>query len=138
MTTAVLHPFLQAAERDLALFNVSQLAVLHVRWWLVRLLRVVVYPIFLVLAQFVPFIFRQHLALLIPRLPDISAPADLAFAKDALLLYHESMKAYGRFCVFRRLARDVLDEIDEQLDSLEFVTSNKEFLDKAVADIQQR
>jgi len=138
MATAVLHPFLEAAERDLALFNVAQLAASHVRWWVLMVVRVVVFPVFLVLAQFVPFIFERHLALLIPRLPDVRGADDLALVKDALMLYHESLKAYAAFCLFRRKASDMLDDIDEQLDSLEFIASNRQFLDGALAHIERR
>lgn len=137
MTTAVLHPFLQAAERDLALFNVAHLAASHVRWWVLMLVRIAVYPVFLILAQFVPFIFERHLTLLIPRLPDVQASEDLALVKDALTLYHESLKAYSTFCIFRRKAAEMLEGIDEQLDSLEFISRNKEFLDGAIAHIER-
>lgn len=138
MTTAVLDPFFQAAERDLALFNVAQLAKAHVRWWLGVILSVLVYPIFVVIAQFVPFVFRRHLALLTPHLPEVRSANDLAVARDALLLYHECLKLYARYCFFSKDADEVLDDIGEHLDSLEFVTGNKEFLDKAVAQIEQR
>jgi hypothetical protein len=139
MTAAALHPFLEAAERDFALFNVAQLAASHVRWWLVLLLWVILFPIaILPLAQVVPFLFRRHVALAIPHLPNIDNPADLAWVKDVLTLYHESLKVYARFSLFRRQAQDVLDELDEELDSLEFVTTHKDFLDKAVAQIEQQ
>lgn len=138
MTAAALNPFIEAAERDFALFQVAQLAGTRIRWWVGLILRAVVFPFFVVLAQFVPFIYSRHIALLVPLLPDVQSPRDLAFAKDALTLYHVSLKEYSRFCLFQRRAEATLDEIEEQLDSLEFVTANKEFLDRAVAQIERR
>jgi hypothetical protein len=138
MTAAALHPFVAAMERDWPLFNVAQVAASQMRGSVLFLLRVLLFLPIVILAQFVPFIFRRHLALLIPRLPDVHNPADLAWVKDALVLYYESIKAYSPFCVFRGQMREMLDEVDEQLDSLEFAASHKEFLDKATAQIEQQ
>jgi len=138
MTSAVLHPFIDAVERDWPLFNVAQVAAAQMRGWLLFVLRVLLFVRIVVLAQFVPFVFRRHLALLIPSLPNVHSPADLAWVRDALVLYHESLKAYARFCLFRSQINEMLDEVDEHLDSLEFVASHKDFLDKATAQIEQR
>lgn len=138
MTAAALHPFVQAVQRDWPLFNVAQLAASKMHSGLVLVLRILAFFPFLLLAQVVPFIFRRHLALLIPGLPNVQSPGDLAWVKDALVLYHESLKAYSRFSVFRAQANEMLEEIDEHLDSLEFITSHKDFLDRATAQIEQR
>lgn len=138
MTTAALHPFIEAAERDAALFNVAQLAASRVRWWLGTMLRVVAFPVFLLLAQFAPFIIRQHVALVVPHLPNVTDRKDLAWVKDALALYHDALKAYAPFCLFRQVSASVLEEIDEQLDSLEFVAAHDNFLQETVAQIERR
>lgn len=138
MTAAALHPFVQAVERDWPLFNVAQLAAARMHGVLVVVLRIFLFVPFVLLAQFVPFIFRRHLALLIPSLPDVHSPADLAWVKDALVLYHESLRAYSRFSAFRREANDMLEEIDEQIDSLEFIAGHRDFLDKATAQIERQ
>lgn len=135
MTTTALHPFIEAAERDAALFNVAQLAASRVRWWLGTALQVVAFPVFLLLAQFAPFMIRRHVALVVPHLPNVTNRADLAWVKDALTLYHEAMVAYAPFCLFRREAASVLEELDEQLDSLEFVAAHDAFLQETVAQI---
>lgn len=136
MTTAALHPFIEAAERDSQLFGVAQLVDSHVRWWFGLLLRVLGFPLFLVAAQAAPFVFRRHLALVLPQLPNVTDRTDLAWVRDALTLYHESLKAYAPFCLFRRTARELLEEIDEHLDSLEFVAANDDFLRETVAKIE--
>lgn len=138
MTTAVLGPFAAAAERDFAFFNVAQIARSQLRWSFRLLMLVFVAVPFFVCAQVVPFVYRRHLALLVPQLPHIQSEVDFAFVKDALTLYYFSLREYARYCLFKRQALDLLDEIEEQLDSIEFVSANKQFLDSAVAQIHRR
>ncbi len=138
MSTTILHPFAQLAERDTALFNVAQIAASHARWWLAWVLLVILFPFFLLFAQFVPFVFRTHLATLFPLLPRVTDRNDLAWVKDVLILYCETIKVYKPFCFFRRQADDLIDEIDEHLDSLEFVAANDQYLQGAVAQIEQQ
>ncbi|OGI39020.1 MAG: hypothetical protein A2140_07930 [Candidatus Muproteobacteria bacterium RBG_16_62_13] len=138
MSTTILHPFAQAAERDAALFNVAQIAASNARWWLAWVLLVVMLPFILVLAQTVPFVFRPHLAILFPLLPRVTSRVELAWAKDILTLYCETLKIYKPFCLFRRQTNELIDEIEEHLDSLEFVAANEQFLQGAVAKIEQR
>jgi hypothetical protein len=137
MTTAALQPFVQAVARDWPLFNFAQAAAVQMRSGVVLMLRVLLFAPFLVVAQFVPFIFRRHLRLLMPLLPDVKSEADLAWVKDVLVICYESLKAYNYFCVFRPQMRAMLDQVDEHLDSLEFIAPNREFLESAVARIER-
>lgn len=133
-----LREFSQRAEHDAAFFNVSQTINSGLRGLVWILLRVVLFVPFVAFAQVTPFVFRRHLALILPHLPEVTDPQDLAWLKDAFTLYHETLKGYQPYCLFRHTTRETLDELDEQIDSLEFVITNAAFLRETLDQIEQR
>ncbi len=136
--TFALREFSQYAEHDAAMFNVAQTVATRLRGLVWIILRVILFVPFLVFAQVTPFMFRRHLALILPHLPDVTDPKDLAWLKDAFTLYYVTLEEYRPYCLFRRTTRELLDELDEQIDSLEFVTTHAEFLRETIDHIEQR
>ncbi len=140
--TSVVHDFALVAERDAVLFRIGELVYARVQWWLWTLVRplllLVAFPIFLVFAQIAPFIFRKHLNVITPHMANITDRAALSWLKDAFTLYFVAMKEYRRFCIFRERADALLDDLDEEIDSLKLVLDQGIMLDQVVKQIQNQ
>ena len=136
--TLALREFSQRAEQDAAFFNVSQTINSGLRGIVWSVVRVLMLIPFLIFAQVAPFALRRHVALILPHLPEVTDPHDLAWVKDVFTLYYETLKGYQPYCLFRPTTRDLLDKLDEQIDSLEFVIDNAAFLRETLDQIEQR
>jgi len=136
--TIALNEFTNFAEQDSRLFfGVQQAAQAHVRGLLV-VLAWLLYPIFFILAQVAPFALKSHVEKILPVLPYIEDAKTLAWLRNAFLLYHEALKAYEPHSFFRRRMRSLIDELDEQIDSLTFVSENQQYLEQALRDIENK
>jgi hypothetical protein len=130
--------FISAADQERVFFGIAQAARSHMRWWLWLLVAVLVYPAFFVFAQVVPFVFGNHVNLIKPYLPSVTDRTSLIWLKDAFTLYHAALTDYRRVCLFRGRVDAILDELDEEIDSLELVLERGKFLQDTAAEITRR
>ena len=130
--------FIATAEQDNVLFGVVQSTRTQVRSWLWLLAAIFLYPLFLVFGQLAPFVFRKHLDAIKPYLPAVTDRSSLSWLKDAFTLYHMALKGYRHVCLFRGHLDALLDDLDEEIDSLEFVLGQEKFLQETVAEITHR
>lgn len=84
-----------------------------------------------------PFIYRKHLSVIFSALPYIKERESLSWLKDAFMLYYYSLKGYRPFCLFRGSIDALIDELDEQVDSLSFSLENQTFLQSAIGAIEK-
>lgn len=136
--TIAMKSFIATAEQDNVFFGVVQVIRSQVRSWLWFLVAVFVYPVFVVIAQVAPFIIRNHLDAIKPYLPAVTDRPSLAWLKDAFTLYHMALKGYRYVCLFRGRLDALLDDLDEEIDSLEFVLGQEKFLQETVAEITHK
>lgn len=137
-TTIAMQSFIATAEKDNVLFGVVQSTRTQVRSWLWLLAAIFLYPLFIFFGQLAPFIFRKHLDAIAPHLPAVTDRATLAWLKDAFTLYHMALKDYRSVCLFRGRLDALLDDLDEEIDSLELVLGQEKFLQQTVAEITNR
>ena len=136
--TIAMQSFIATAEQDNVLFGVVQSTRTQVRSWLWLLAAIFLYPLCLFFAQLAPFIFRKHLDAIKPYLPAVTDRATLAWLKDAFTLYHVALKGYRNISLFRGRLDALLEDLDEEIDSLEFVLQQDKFLQETVAEITHR
>lgn len=91
----------------------------------------------LILAQLYPISMRKTLREVGPLLPDVQDTAALETLRDALLLALGAGRFYSRVCLLQRKMNDVLDEIEEHIDSLNLVLESPEAL-QALLDEGER
>ena len=130
--------FIATAEQDNRFFGMVQVARSKAQGWLWSLVAKIVYPLFVLVAQFAPFVIRKHLDAITPYLPAVTDRATLEWLKDAFTLYHMALKDYRSVCLFRGRLDALLDDLDEEIDSLEFVLGHDKFLQETVAEITHR
>ena len=139
--TVAIENFARVAEQDNYLFNVLGLVRSGLRWWVAVVIRVllspIMYPLIFVLAQFSPFVIRKHLQTIVPHLPEITDRASLQWLKDAFTLYYFSLKEYRPFCFFRGRLDALLDDLDEDIDSLAFALENDSFVKETIDQIKR-
>lgn len=129
--------FVAVAEQDGRIFfGVLQAAQTMVSWWLRVILVGLLFIPVVIFAQIVPFLFRRHLAIIFPLLPDVKERESLAWVKEVLLLYYHVLKGYRTFCLFRRSINALMDEVDEHIDSLSYALEHAGFLQHAVEKIE--
>lgn len=85
---------------------------------------ILLFPITLISAQFVPSVFAKHINIIVPALPFIKDKKTLHWIKDVFLLYYYTLKEYKKFSLFRTRINKLIEEIDEHIDSLEFSLNN--------------
>ena len=136
--TIAMQSFIATAEQDNVFFGVAQAARSKVRSWLWLLVAIFIYPVFLVVAQVAPFAIRKHLDAIKPYLPAVTDRASLAWLKDAFTLYHLALKGYRHVCLFRGRLDTLLNDLDEEIDSLEVVLGQEKFLQETVAEITRK
>lgn len=96
-------------------------------------------PTLFIFAQVAPILFKNHLDKIIPHLPYIDDFNVLSVIKDIFAIYFYALKSYRPFCVFtRNKLDDLVDELDEHIDSLEYVVKKHELLSTAVDKIEAR
>lgn len=100
------------------------------------LLLTILFPLALIVAQFVPVIFGRHIKLILPHLPYIKDTKTLLWIKDIFLLYYYSLKEYRRLCLFKKGINSLIDEVDEQIDSIEFFLNNRQQLQNVIESIK--
>ena len=99
----------------------------------------IIIPFLFIFAQVAPILFKNHLNKIIPYLPYIDDFNVLSVIKDIFAIYFYALKDYRPFCIFtRNKLDDLVDELDEHIDSLEYVIKNHEFLSAAVDKIEAR
>ena len=136
--TIAMQSFIATAEQDNVLFGVANVARSHVRTWLWLLVAIFVYPVFLIIGQLAPFVMRKHLDAIKPYLPSVTDRATLAWLKDAFTLYYMALKGYRHVSLFRGRLDALLEDLDEEIDSLEFVLVQEKLLQETVAEITHR
>ena len=125
MNTATFDQFVDYAREDTQFFNATfQVTKKITDRWVYFIARVVLFVPVLIFAQITPFVFRRHIKVIVPLLPYIQDQKALLWIKDAFTLYYHSLKGYRPFCLFRRSINDLIDELDEHLDSISFVIEN--------------
>jgi hypothetical protein len=141
--TAAIENFARVAEQDNYLFNILGLVRSGVRWWVAVVIRIVlapiVYPLVVIFAQFSPFVIKKHLQTIVPHLPEITDRSSLQWLKDAFTLYYFSLKGYRPFCLFLFRGRldALLEDLDEEIDSLAFALENDTFLTETIEQIKR-
>jgi len=99
----------------------------------------IIIPILFIFAQVAPILFENHLDKIIPYLPYIDNFNVLSMIKDIFAIYLYTLKGYRRLCIFTRNKLDnLIEELDEHIDSLEYVIENHEVLSAAVDKIETR
>lgn len=92
--------------------------------FLFSLLATLLFPIALIFAQIVPFVFYKHINIIVLALPFIKDEKLLKWIKDVFLLYYYTVKEYKKFCLFRKRISRLIEDIEEHIDSLEFALNN--------------
>jgi hypothetical protein len=129
--------FTRLAARDSQAFSVVQITESAPNW-LLRLLIAPAYLFFFIYAQFAPFIFRKHLEVIFPALPYIKERESLYWLRDTFRLYYHTLKFYRSASLFRPQVDEILDRLDEEIDSLNFALQNEPFLKQVIETIEQR
>lgn len=136
-TSVSFNKFMSLAEQDGRIFySMLQAAKSMAGWWLRAILLVFLFPLLLIFAQISPYIFRSPLNKIFPLLPYIKDKNSLNWLKDTFLLYYYTLKGYKPFCLFRKPVNSLMDELDEQIDSLSFSLKNQDFLQHAIENIE--
>lgn len=129
--------FVALAEQDGRIFfGVLQAAKSFAGWWLRVILVIFLSIPLLIFAQIVPFIFRKHLSTIFPALPYIEKEESLHWLRDTFLLYYYALKGYNTFCLFRKSINSLIDELDENIESLEFALEHRSSLQKTIESIE--
>lgn len=136
MNTATFDQFVDYAREDTQLLNTAFNATKkYADKWVYFIVKAVLFLPVLIFAQITPFVFRKHISVIIPLLPYIQDREALLWIKDAFTLYYHSLKGYKPFCLFRGSINDLIDELDEHLDSISFVIENGPALRQAIDTI---
>jgi len=97
----------------------------------------IIIPTLFIFAQITPILFKNHLDKIIPHLPNIDDFNILSIIKDIFTIYYYALKGYRPVCIFTRNTLDeLIDELDEHIDSLEYAIKNHEFLSTSVDKIE--
>lgn len=140
-TAATFNEFVRLAEQDSKFFAAMLQAMKSLKgslwtWWLRWVLLVFLAPFLWLIAQLVPILFKQHLQIVFPILPYLKERESLILLKDVFLLYHEVLKGYRELAIVGRKRFDFLiEDLDEQIDSIEFVLENQPFLENALSHL---
>jgi hypothetical protein len=89
-------------------------------------------------AQLLPFLFDRALPPILRQLPWTTNREILARVEDLLRVCHELLRVVGKYSLARKKTALWLDELDEQIDSLEFVRLNGTDVDAEIAQIRGR
>ncbi len=92
------------------------------------LLRPFFFIAYAILAQFVPFIFKKHLSVILPALPYLKDRKSITMLRDIFSLYYYAMKGYRPVSLFKGKIDAIIDDLDEQLDSISFALEHEAFL----------
>jgi len=137
MNAAVtLEQFERFAQQDAAFLGLVQSVKGFAIWWLRLILLVSLGWLVFLLAQFiVPKVFKKHLNQIYPALPYIKDKKSLGWLRDTFELYFFTLKGYRSICWSKREYDMMMDELDEHIDSLDYVLRNEAALNDAVAQI---
>jgi hypothetical protein len=130
--------FMSLTREDLPFFSTLEAAQSIVRRSAVFVLLIPLFPVVVLFAQVVPFIFRRHLNVILPALPFIQSREDLTNLKTAFTLYFWALKGYRPFCLLRRQVDILLEDLDDEIDSIDLVIERGEELRGMVSEIQSR
>ncbi len=95
-----------------------------------------VFIAYAILAQFVPFIFKKHLEVILPALPYLKDRKSITMLKDIFSLYYFAMKGYRPASLFKGRIDAIIDELDEQIDSISFALEHEAFFIGEIAKIE--
>ena len=95
-----------------------------------------IFIVYVILAQFLPFIFKKHLSVILPALPYLKDRKSISMLRDIFSLYYYAMKGYRPVSLFKGKIDAIIDELDEQLDSISFALENEAFLAGEVEKIE--
>jgi hypothetical protein len=95
-----------------------------------------IFVAYAILAQFVPFIFKKHLSVILPALPYLKDKKSISMLRDIFSLYYYAMKGYRPVSLFKGKIDAIIDELDEQIDSISFALENETFLAGEVSKIE--
>lgn len=130
-----LNQFEQLAVRDTAYLSMVQ----SVRGQAMILVKVLVTitlgPIVVLIAQFVPYIFKKHLQLIYPALPFINERKSLEWLRDTFQLYYFALKGYRTVAINRGGFDVLMEELDEHIDSISYVLGNYETINEQLKKI---
>lgn len=132
---ATFNEFMGLAQQDMSFAMVQSAKSVGkgVAWLVVAPFIFIVYAI---LAQFVPFIFKKHLSVILPALPYLKDRKSIAALRDIFSLYYYAMKGYRPASLFRGKIDAIIDELDEQIDSISFVLEHEAFIAGEVGKIE--
>jgi hypothetical protein len=105
------------------------------RLWL-WLLWPIGFPVSLVYAQALPYLLNRALPPVLQQLPWVTDRELLGSLENLFKLCHELLRVVGKYSLARGKVAYWLEELDEQIDTLEFVRAHGGELDAAVAEIR--
>lgn len=127
--------FEQLARRDTAYLSLAQSVRGYAMLWLKILVVISMGWLFLLIAQFVPRIFRKHLNYIYPALPYIQDKKSLEWLKDTFQLYYFSLKGYRSVALNKKSFDIMMEELDEHIDSLSYVLENHEMINGELKEL---
>lgn len=137
-TTAPLRQFAETAVFDTAVFGLARAAQSHVGSFALNVLRFLLFPVILVLAQVAPFFFKRHIDLILPHLPNITDRGALMFLRDALTVYYYGAQTWLPLTLFKKRTRALLEVLDEEIDSLKFALEHRVEIDITIEKIERQ
>jgi hypothetical protein len=134
MALSQFNQFELLARQDTAFLSISQ----SVRGYAMLWLRIVVFVFliipYLVIAQFIPVVFKSHLNKIYPALPYIEDRKSLEWLRDTFRLYHFSLKVYRPVALYKKNFDSLMEELDEHIESLEYVLNNEQSISQTLKD----
>lgn len=109
----------------------------ELRWKLMRwALLPIAAPLSLIYAQALPFLTERTVRPILVQLPWVTDRELLARIEDLFRLLYELLRELGPWSLARAKVAYWLEELDEQLDSLEFVREHSTEVDSTIAQLR--
>lgn len=137
MAAATYEKFSLIFESSLVIKVRREIISAHVRRWWARVLVTILGGVLLVYAQILPVFTRRALPALAERMSAIESEDELREFRGKLHLARYVLNTLKRYSLFRSVADEVVSELEEHIDSIDFVLGNRSRLDAAMSNLDK-
>jgi hypothetical protein len=91
---------------------------------------------FIIVAQIIPFTFPLLFQRIKEKLPFIKERLELSMLRSSFVITRGILKEYRKYSIFKSKFNNILNDLDEEIDSLEIVLNNWDKLNFITQEIQ--